>query len=362
MRNYLVGLIWGGVVCALALGFASYMLPMRVEISRAPMAAPAEQDTPASVPAPPAALQPAVDPAQPAAPQPTEAAPQLAPAPEPMLDPAPAADPTPPAPDAEVGTQTATAPSLSDPIIPDPSTLAPAPQAPASAPSAVADIPPLQRYAAAFDGRADKPLYAIILLDTGAPDIDRAVLASLPFPVTFAVDPESPTAAVAMALYRAAGQEVIMLPTSLPQGATAQDVAQSFSVYTQLLPETTAVMSAPSGGFQDDLGLAALVLPEIGAQGRGVVVFDKGLNSAGQIAQREGIPYASIGRVIDSAGESVPVMRRYLDRAVFAAAQDGAAVVLGSTLPDTIAALTQWSIEGRASDVTLAPISALMQP
>jgi polysaccharide deacetylase 2 family uncharacterized protein YibQ len=224
------------------------------------------------------------------------------------------------------------------------------------------DIAPLQRYAAAFDGRADKPLYAIILMDTGTPDIDRAVLASLPFPVTFAVDPESPTAAVAMALYRAAGQEVIMLPTSLPQGATAQDVAQSFSVYTQLLPETTAVMSAPSGGFQDDLGLAALVLPEIGAQGRGVVVFDKGLNSAGQIAQREGIPYASIGRVIDSAGESVPVMRRYLDRAVFAAAQDGAAVVLGSTLPDTITALTQWSIEGRASDVTLAPISALMQP
>ncbi|MFN3606171.1 MAG: hypothetical protein ACK4SS_03090, partial [Cypionkella sp.] len=98
MRNYLVGLIWGGFVCALALGFASYMLPMRVEISRAPMAAPAEQDTPASVPAPPAAPQPAVDPAQPAAPQPTEAAPQLAPAPEPMLDPAPAADPTPPAP------------------------------------------------------------------------------------------------------------------------------------------------------------------------------------------------------------------------------------------------------------------------
>jgi polysaccharide deacetylase 2 family uncharacterized protein YibQ len=233
---------------------------------------------------------------------------------------------------------------------------------PAPAPSAAADLSPLQRYAAAFGGRAGKPLYAIVLRDTGTDDIDRAVLASLPFPVTFAVDPESPTAAVAMALYRAAGQEVIMMPTSLPQGATAQDVAQSFSVYTQLLPETTAVISMQNGGFQDDLRLASLVLPEIGAQGRGVVVFDKGLNSAGQIAQREGIPYASIGRVIDGAGESVPVMRRYLDRAVFAAAQDGAAVVMGSTLPDTIAALTQWSVEGRASDVTLAPISALMQP
>ena len=205
-------------------------------------------------------------------------------------------------------------------------------------------------------------MFAIVIMDTGGDDVDRAVWASLPFPASFAVDPESPKAAEAMALYRAAGKEVIMLPISLPKGATAGDVETSFATYETLLPESVAVMSDPVSGFQDDRDLAGLVVPSVGAQGRGVLLFDKGLNSAAQIAQREGIPYAMISKMIDAGGESVPVMRRFLDRAVFKAAQDGAAVVMGQTLPDTLTALNEWALEGRAGDVTLAPISALMKP
>lgn len=239
---------------------------------------------------------------------------------------------------------------------------APAMDAPALEAEIAANAPPLQRFAAAFDGPPGKPLFAIIVQDTGGTDVDRAVWASLPFAVSFAVDPESETAAEAMALYRAAGKEVIMLPRSLPKGATASDIEASFAAYNALLPETVAVMSAPQGGFQDDNALSELVVPAVGAQGRGVVLFEKGLNSAGQIAQRSSIAYAAISKVIDAEGDSVPTMRRFLDRAVFKAAQDGAAVVMGSTLPGTLAALTEWSLEGRAGDVALAPISVLMQP
>jgi polysaccharide deacetylase 2 family uncharacterized protein YibQ len=34
---------------------------------------------------------------------------------------------------------------------------------------------------------------------------------------------------------------------------------------------------------------------------------------------------------------------------------------MGDAVPDTITALMEWSVEGRASDVTLAPISALLK-
>jgi uncharacterized protein len=67
-----------------------------------------------------------------------------------------------------------------------------------------------------------------------------------------------------------------------------------------------------------------------------------------------------IFRQIDAEGEDVPVMRRYLDRAAFKAAQDGEAVVVGTLRPETLAAILEWTIEGRASSVALAPASALL--
>jgi hypothetical protein len=374
MRNYLVGLMGGAAVAGLGLGTVSYLVPARVE---APQIAPAqtEANEPQAAAPEPAAPEPAAP--EPAAPEPATSEPAapapLAPKPEALLDAAPAPtvaslaapeqlpeqlpEKSPaPAPESGADSQAKTQTPPKDGV----AVLAAPKETPA--PPAVQNTPPLQRYAAAFDGGAGKPLFAIVIMDTGSPDVDRAVWASLPLPLSFAVDPESETAPAAMALYRAGGKEVIMLPKSLPAGAIASDVEASFAAYNAMLPETVAVMSAPDGGFQDDRALAALVIPAIGAQGRGAVLIEKGLNTAGQIAQREAIPYAAISRSIDGGGESVPVMRRYLDRAVFQAAQDGAAVVMGSTLPDTLTALTEWAVEGRAGDVALAPISALMKP
>lgn len=376
MRNFLVGLIGSIAVSAAGLGAVSYWVPQRVTLAAAPAPASVPEAVPASAPevapdvvpkdvpqiapqAPTAA--PATNITSPQTPAPSAAQPKPIQS-EPMLDPIQPAKTTPPAPSPAPPNIETAPPSPTDTQAAQPDPASPLAIAPAeSAPRAIDLGIPLQAYAANFAGAAGKPLFAIVLRDTGAPDIDRAVLASLPFPVTFAVDPDSETALQAMAIYRAAGKEVVIFANSLPTGATAQDIAQSFSVYSAVLPETVAVMSPPQGGFQDDLALSALVLPEIAAGGRGVVLVQKGLNSAGQIAQREGIPFASVTRIIDGGGESLPVLRRYLDRAVFAAAQDGAAIVMGSTLPDTITALTEWAVEGRASEVTLAPISAMMQ-
>ena len=120
-------------------------------------------------------------------------------------------------------------------------------------------------------------------------------------------------------------------------------------------------MGPATGGFQDNAVLSKLIVPVIAAQGRGMITFDRGLNSAAQNAVRDGLANGTVFRQVDGGGESVSVIRRYLDRAVFKAAQDRTAIVMGQTLPDTITALMEWSMEGRAAEVTLAPVSAILR-
>lgn len=231
---------------------------------------------------------------------------------------------------------------------------------PAAEAEATADLPPLQRFARDFENPGGKPLFALLLIDPGTPELDRAALAALPFPVTFAIDPLSDSAAAAAALYRGAGQEVVTLATGIPAGAKASDLEQTFAAYEQRLPEAVALMDITEGGFQDDRGLASEVVPLVKAQGRGLVTFDRGLNAADQVARREGLPAALVFRSLDQDGEDSPLIRRYLDRAAFKAAQEGKVLVVGTARPETVAALIEWSVEGRASSVALAPLTAVL--
>ncbi|WP_123876532.1 divergent polysaccharide deacetylase family protein [Fuscovulum blasticum] len=284
-------------------------------------------------------------------------------APEPAPEPAPAGTDA-PADTAPVGQGTlAPAPALPGaegiatdrlPRIGDP--------APSAADAALEDgpQPPVRAFARPFDNPAGKPVLAIILIDTGEPGLDRAALAALPFPVTFALDPMAEGAADRAATYRAAGQEVILLTTALPKGAVPSDVEQAFQVMGQTLPEAVAVMDLPGRSFQSDRTLAAAVVPVLGAQGRGLVTWDEGLNAVDQVARREDVPAAVIFRSLDAAGEPTPAIRRALDRAAFKAAQEGRVTVVGHTRPETVAALLEWAVEGRAATVALAPVTAVL--
>lgn len=237
--------------------------------------------------------------------------------------------------------------------------VAPAAQSEASAAND-ANLPPIERYARQFENPAQKPLFAILLRDTGGPDLDREALAAIPFPVSFVIDPTRPDAAVAAQIYRAAGQEVLMLGVGIPAGATVSDLAVSLEAMDAVLPEAVGVVDTEIGGFQGNRTLATQLLALISDQGRGVISWDKGLNAASQVAQREGIRSAVIFRAMDSADEKSPVIRRYLDRAAFKAAQDGRVVVEGQTRPETVTALLEWAVEGRAATVAIAPATAVM--
>lgn len=222
------------------------------------------------------------------------------------------------------------------------------------------DLPPLQKYARAFENPDAKPLFSIILIDTGGADLDRASLAALPFPVTFALDPLAPNVMEASAIYRSAGQEVIMVATGIPAGATASDLEVTFQAHATALPEAVAVIDTEFGAFQADRPMATQVVPILKAQGRGLISWDRGLNAADQVARREGLAAGMVFRKLDGKGENKAAVRRALDRAAFKAAQDGRVMVIGQTLPETIAALMEWAVEGRADAVALAPVSATL--
>lgn len=228
-------------------------------------------------------------------------------------------------------------------------------------PEIAGDLPPLQRFARSFENPSAKPLFAILLLDPGGPEVRRAELAALPLPLSFVVDPMQPGAVEAAAIYRAAGQEVVMLATAIPKGAKAADLEQSFAAIAQILPEAVALIDTADATFQDDRGLSAEVVTHLDDKGLGLVTFDRGLNAADQVARREAVPAATVFRSLDDEGEDSPLIRRYLDRAAFKAAQEGRVVVIGTAREATITALMEWAVEGRSASVALAPISAVMQ-
>ena len=112
-------------------------------------------------------------------------------------------------------------------------------------------------------------------------------------------------------------------------------------------PQTVVVMDLETNGFQDDRSLSTQVVAVIKAMGLGLLTYDRGLNPSDQVARREGLPSCDDLRELDAQSESAPLIRRYLDRAAFKAAQEGRVVVLGSTNLETITALMEWAVEGR---------------
>ncbi|MFN3845725.1 MAG: divergent polysaccharide deacetylase family protein [Paracoccaceae bacterium] len=221
-------------------------------------------------------------------------------------------------------------------------------------------LPPLLRFARLFDNPAQKPLFAILLQDDGQAGVNRADLAALDLPLSIVIDPLSEGAAARAEVWRAGGQEVVMAATGIPAGASPGDLEQSLQVLASRLPEAVAVIDADGRAFQNNLPLASQIVPILAGQGRGLLTLDQGLNAADQLARREGVGSAMIFRRIDADAEDSPVIRRYLDRAAFKAAQDGRVLVIGALRPETVAAILEWAVEGRASMVALAPVSALL--
>ncbi|WP_371153456.1 divergent polysaccharide deacetylase family protein [Jannaschia sp. 2305UL9-9] len=212
-----------------------------------------------------------------------------------------------------------------------------------------------------FSNPLDLPLFSIILIDDPSTGMTRDNLLAFDFPVTFAVDPTAPDAAETMQFYRDAGHEVLMLATGLPVSDAPQDIEIALTGALAEMPGAVGILDREDGGFSGNREALSALLPPMAEVGLGLVTYGGGLNSGVANAQRDGIPADSLYRVIDADGERAPVITRYLDRATFEAAQDGRAMVVGRTSPDTVTALFSWALGRRSEAVAVAPVSHLLR-
>lgn len=221
--------------------------------------------------------------------------------------------------------------------------------------------PARQRYAADYEP-APGPLFAVILLDSPADPAAEAAIVALPMPVAVALDPHDPDATRRAQVYRDAGHEVLILAAGLPQGATASDLDVTFEAWFRALPEAVALIDPAEGGFQGNRGMAQAIMPYLADDGHGLITHERGLNPAQQSANSAGVANAAVFRIIDSDDENQFTIRRYLDRATFRAQQEGWVVVMGRAgHPETIDGLIGWRMEGRAGQVAIVPVSALLR-
>jgi polysaccharide deacetylase 2 family uncharacterized protein YibQ len=255
------------------------------------------------------------------------------------------------------GQRAAPLPGIAEEAQPEP---APAPaeaEAEAEAVPAPEGAGALQAYSVPFEAPADRPILALVLLVP--PGTDAATLAAFPVPASFAIDAVAPDAADTARALRAAGHELLLIP-ALPEGATPADVEVALQANVAAVPEAVAFIDGPDASFQSDRTAVAQVVAAAGASGHGLVTFPRGLNTAQQIARRDGVPAALVFRDFDAEGQSADEIRRILDQAAFRARQEGAVILVGRASPGTLAALTEWALGSRAASVALAPVSAAL--
>jgi polysaccharide deacetylase 2 family uncharacterized protein YibQ len=259
-------------------------------------------------------------------------------------------------------------PGQSDPMTDGPGEAGEAGDPPADAaaeapepPAEATDRRALEAFAAPFDAAEARALISVILIDEPDPRLDLETLTRLTFPVAFAVDPARPDAAERAAAFRAAGFEVLMLGSVIPEGATATDTEVALAAARRRVPEAVALMDTPDSRIQSDRDVLEAVVGVASGEGQGLVAFPRGLNTAEQMAARAEVPAATLFRLLDDADQRATVIARFLSRAEFAAAQEGAAIVAGRTRPETVTALASWALGARSEGVALAPVSAALE-
>lgn len=222
------------------------------------------------------------------------------------------------------------------------------------------DLPAIEAFAAPFDRSETRPLMAVILIDDPSFPLGRDVLTRFDFPITFAIDPARADAAAAAAQYRAAGFEVLLLAQGFDAAEDEQAASDLLQAGLSVLPEAVGVLDGAASPIQSNRPVLESVVEALAITGGGLVAYPRGLNVAEQAAIRANVPALTLFREIDTERERATVITRYLDRAAFAAGQEGQVIVVGHTYSDTVTALFSWALGARSEGVALAPVSAVL--
>ncbi|MEM8849776.1 MAG: divergent polysaccharide deacetylase family protein [Pseudomonadota bacterium] len=219
----------------------------------------------------------------------------------------------------------------------------------------------LDAFAAPVERRSGIPIFAVVLIDDSSAGLDRGALIELDIPIAFAIDASARDASDAMATYRAAGHEVLLIGDALAPDGAPQDIEIALAGARAAVPEALAILDRADEGFAGQRQALSALLPSLEEAGMGFVSYPGGLGSGVQTAIRQGVPAAQLYRVLDDQGQQAPMIVRFLDRATFEAAQDGSAIVVGRTTPETMEALQLWSEGDRVATVDLVPVSEVLR-
>lgn len=208
----------------------------------------------------------------------------------------------------------------------------------------------------------DKPKLSIVLLTDQLNAIDPNLVQALPIPVTFAVDPVSPSADALLLSLRELEQEAVIL-ADLPPEAVVQDVDVALTALVDLLPQTIGVIERQAGALQQSRDVMLHVPEVLNRTGHGLVVYEKGLNTLAKEAVKAGTPVSTIYRDLDGADQNERTIRRFLDGAAFRAANSPSEpiVVLARLRPETMSAILIWALQDRAQKTAVVPVSQLMK-
>ena len=205
----------------------------------------------------------------------------------------------------------------------------------------------------------DRPLMAIVLIDTGEFNIGPEALASFPYPITFAIDPFREDALETATAYRSQGFE-LLITADLPENGDKSLAELALVPTVQSIPGVVGVLEGTETGLQGNMQLAEGILDAVEEAGFGLVLRAKGLNAAQQQADGRDLPVETLFRDFDGAGQNASVIRRFLDQAAFKARQEGSVIMVGRLRPATISALLLWGLQDRATSVALTPISEVL--
>ncbi|MBZ0130119.1 MAG: divergent polysaccharide deacetylase family protein [Rhodobacteraceae bacterium] len=220
----------------------------------------------------------------------------------------------------------------------------------------------LERNKVGFSNPDGKPLLSVILIDAGDEGLDKEVLLTFSFPVTFALDPTRPGATADAKRLSRGGFEILALApggeAALVATGNPADVAAALGGVFAAIPEAVGLIDRPDATLQAAPDLAGDVIAALGSTGHGLITYDIGLNGTDKSARRDGVASGVVYRVLDRERESGAVIQRYLDRAALEAGKDGHVIVMGRTYPETVTALFSWAVGGKNAGIALAPVSA----
>ena len=220
--------------------------------------------------------------------------------------------------------------------------------------------PALVRFSEQVEISPTKPKMSIILLDDGSHSLDLDILAAFPYPITFALDANWKGAVAAMKSYRSRGFEVMVLAEFADEVAP-DDAQKTLQNYLRKLPQAVGVVEARQGGLQARRAVSDGITRLLQATGHGMVLFPTPLNAARTLAQKSGVPAATLFRDFDSKDQNAQLIRNFLDQATLKARSDGSVIMIGRLRSETIKALVLWGLQDRVNHVAMAPISSILQ-